>query len=374
MKRSPWYYSGLILLSFIIISAAAVSFGPFYYEYREDKAYEEKQEEIDGNEAKRDAHIASATSIPTYKSDSIAYRIMTDFDFSQWNINPKELGYLTKQKDKKLLTVINFQNAATVPTIDVLRMMNALDDFVFEQYAYQLPAAYLVIAVEGKSRYILRPSEYIYKGTDEEYYLQPFYEDKEGSEIDMTQLEGDAKKRALLRQVRENIRTSQLDSVKLTQKWNQMRKKFDFNFFQEPVKISDRTKENFLYFEGYEYPRELELLAFLHNGEGPFVATQSLGGSIDFRDQNYEDMVNDKIKDKEGKMMPLETMHFWTCIYNDDTYRYYIDFCPGPNGEYGQIFTFDENDNLKVIAKNLIEFVDLFIKKKIPVDLEMWLK
>jgi hypothetical protein len=374
VRRPLWHYTGVVLLTYVVLSFV-VAFVEFqYYESKIEEEFKAEQQKEDNYRATRQADVKAATMIPTYESDSIAYRIMTDFDFSQWGVNPKDLGYATKQKGKRLLAVINFKERPNITPVERNRMLYELDDFLFNRYANQLPVMYLTIAINGKAKDILEPPRYFHGGY-EEYYFESFYDDDEAGEVDMTQIEGEFKKRALLKKVRENVRSSQLDSVILTQKWNQMRQNFDFTFFQEPIEIGDTYKKIFLAFEAYEIPRELELLSNLHNGEGPFtpiiILTEPARGS---RDVSYDKMINNSYEDEEGKMMPFKTRYFRKCIYDDYAYAYYLDLAPGPNGKYGQIFMQDQNNKRTVVADDLIEFIDLFNKKKLPVDLKDWVK
>lgn len=379
VKRPVWHYTGFMLIAFFIgsIILQQISDAFSHYRYEERNEQEEERREKDKDQIKID--LASVRIHPSFNVDSISNLIVKNINLTEIGFDLEQTGFLSKLKDDKLLVLINMN---TKPK-NYTKLMGKtalikVEEYLYERYAETIDEIYVGLAFEN-SVIDQQPHKHLYMVERDRYLLEGFYDTGKSYGIGASERKEKRDKRARELVAKKEMKKIRVDSAALAKKIKEVAKKYKFPLPKEVVQINDQTRYDFLSEVGYEIPKELEVLEAVLNGEGPFRTLRFMFSEVEktnnsYRRDNIEELTDERLNDKEKKILPYRKNPYWIEFYDDYLIQYSLDLMPDENGTVGQIFVIDEADNRRWVANNMIEFFDLYLKGEIPFDLEDWVE
>ena len=179
----------------------------------------------------------------------------------------------------------------------------------------------------------------------------------------LNQYEGISKKRV------------ELDTARLLVAWEKINAKFKFKY---KSKIDSIPKKVYLEPSEILLPEDLSFFFKHQNLNGPFVKLGKLKVRLEqssnvFYNTPIENLQDKRYKDSSKRVVSLSVSPRWLTIYEDYSYSYAMDLLPDQNGYVGQIIQLGQKgEPSKYIAKDLVSFLELYLKEKVPTDIGDW--
>ncbi|WP_296385520.1 SMI1/KNR4 family protein, partial [Winogradskyella sp.] len=173
----------------------------------------------------------------------------------------------------------------------------------------------------------------------------------------------------------EVTRKIDLDTVKLVKVWNKIKAKYKFRYVAEQEPIDERI---FVDRTGKKMPPNLKTFLKHQNLNGPFLNLYMMSSKAYRQQKKFNDMhleqLNDSIYfDSTKRVLPVAVTPEWYMIYEDNRYFYAMDMLPDENGYVGQVILLgNDGEPNKFIAKDLVSFLQLYLKEQVPMDIKGW--
>lgn len=382
LKRPWWHF---LVLGFLVYEIATLFFLFAYFEIEYMIQNSKKEAIIENQNNEAQIHIsqlntglASAVSVPSFDKDSISYLLHKKVNYSNYKINGDDVKIYSTVKDNMILTLFQIDKFDTVDTADQYLFLKDVRDNIGKSYEEPFNV-FIGVKSSGGQLFVSSTNSHIeaydFKKIPD-YYNYPFKYYYEFDSVPSYNLIRRREHNKLLNQY-EGIskKRVELDTTRLLVAWKKINAKFKFKY---KSKIDSIPKKVYLEPSEILLPEDLSFFFKHQNLNGPFVKLGKLKVRLEqssnvFYNTPIKNLQDKRYKDSSKRVASLSLSPRWLTIYEDYSYSYAMDLLPDQNGYVGQIIQLGQKgEPSKYIAKDLVSFLELYLKEKVPTDIGDW--